>query len=136
MKSSLSLHIQTPKDAFLHEEVAHIQLPTELGVVGILPHHASMVFSLASGVIHIFKVNQSLHHYFINPGVAYVVKNTCFIMTEQSKSLKELDPMVLSEVLEKYHQTLMGLDVDYERRFIEQRIKITQAMLRAVKENL
>lgn len=133
MGSSFTLYIQTPKESFIHEEVTRLQLPGGSGVVGILPRHAPMIFELTSGLIHVVKDHKT-SHYFVNPGIAYVTEGNTLILTEQSKPLNELDPMVLNEELEQSHQTLAGLDVGYEYRFIERKIKILQSMLREAKK--
>ncbi|MBM3610021.1 MAG: ATP synthase F1 subunit epsilon [Alphaproteobacteria bacterium] len=130
----LALHIQTPKETFIHNSVSKIQLPGSIGPVGVLPNHAPMILELISGVIHISKTDSSSQRYFINPGIAYVKKDLCLILTEQSKHLSDLDALVLNAELENYHQTLAGLDVGYEYRLIERQIKIIRTMLKALKE--
>jgi F-type H+-transporting ATPase subunit epsilon len=131
---NLTLHIQTPKETFIHERVSSIQLPGIVGPVGILPEHAPMVLELTSGVIVISKASTKTESYFINPGVAYVKKDLCLILTEQSKPLSDLDALMLDKKLEQYHQTLAGLDMGHEYRLIERQIKITRAMLQALKK--
>lgn len=132
---TITLHIQTPKETFVHQDIAQLQLPGSMGPVGVLPKHAPMVLELISGVIVISK-NTSLHKsYFINPGIAYVRQDLCLILTEQSKALTDLDALMLNKELEQYHQTLAGLDMGQEYRLIERQIKITRAMLNALKNN-
>ena len=128
----LTLNIQTPKETFIHEQVLKLQLPGLIGPAGILPNHAPIILELTSGVIHISK-NGASQSYFITPGIAYVKQDLCLILTEQSTSLSDLDALTLNTELQKYHQTLVGLDVGYEYRLIERQINIIRAMLDALK---
>ena len=127
---TFTLHIQTPGECFVHEHLVFAHLPGFSGVVGVRAHHAPMVIQLASGTLHLSQKNKTAH-YFINPGIAHISKDHCLIITEQSQKLDDLDPRVLKEQLEAYHDDLAGMDLDHEQRFIEREIQITRAMLKA-----
>ena len=130
---TFTLHIQTPKECFVHEGIAHAHLPGASGAMGMRANHAPMVVQLASGVLHVRQKGQT-NHYFINPGMAHISKEKCLILTEKSQKLDDLDPRILQEQLESYHDDLAGMELDYEQRFIEREIRITRAMLHAVND--
>lgn len=131
----LLLKIQMPDESFEHKGLDLITLPTAQGVIGVLPKHASMTIHLASGVAHLFRNGKSFLNYFTSPGIAHISDNTCLIISEQFRPLEDLDPVILNEKLEEYHDDLAGLDLEYEQRFIERQITIIRKMLRAIRKD-
>lgn len=131
--TQLTLHIQTPKEHFIHEELVAIQLPGQSGVVGLYPNYAPMVIHLKSGILHARRDKKS-KHYFINPGIARIFENTCTILTEDSQKLREIDPSLLEEQLNTYHDDLSNLEEDHKRRFIEREIMLARSMIQALSQ--
>lgn len=129
------LRIQTPHEDFAHENLSGVTLPGMEGPIGVRPQHAPMILQLKAGLIHVFKESSDPEHYFINPGIAHVSQDFCLILTEKSQRLSALDPVILKEQLEKYHDDLAGMDLEYEQRMIERQITIIRSMLHALKNH-
>ena len=128
----MKLTLQTPDRSLTHENVDFMTLPGLEGIVGVLPNHAPMIIQLASGVVHLFREDNCFENYFINPGMLHITPTQCTLLTERAQHLDELDPVLLKEKLQAYHDDLAGMDLDWEQRYIERQIRITRNMLRAL----
>jgi F-type H+-transporting ATPase subunit epsilon len=117
------------------DNLSLIVVPSINGKVGILPRHAPLVIKLKSGIVSLYKQSNLWRHYFVWGGLVAVEREGCQIFTETFTLLDELDPMVLAEDLERYHNDLAGVTIEDERRAIGYKIAIAEAMIQALKEH-
>lgn len=125
----------TPFQSESMEGLSMVVIPTAQGKLGLLPRHAPMTVKIKSGVVAIYKADKLWRHYFVWGGLARVGRELCEIFTETFTLLDELDPLVLGEELERYHNDLAGLTIEDERRALSYKIAITEAMIQALKEH-
>ncbi|OFW68900.1 MAG: hypothetical protein A2621_04955 [Alphaproteobacteria bacterium RIFCSPHIGHO2_01_FULL_41_14] len=112
-----------------------VVLPGIEGKIGVLPRHAPLAVKLRSGIVSLHKKGGLWRHYFVWGGLASIDQEGCQIFTETFTLLDELDPLVLAEDLERYHNDLAGVTIEDERRAIDYKIAIAEAMIQAIKEH-
>lgn len=125
----------TPFHSSSLEDLSSVIVPGTEGKVGLLPRHAPMVVKLKSGIVSLYKQEKLWRHYFVWGGLVMIEPKQCQILTETYTLLDELDPMVLAQDLERYHDDLAGVTIEDERRSINYKIAITEAMIKALKEH-
>lgn len=125
----------TPFQAQTIEGLSMVTLPGVDGKIGLLPRHAPMVLKLKSGIVSLYKGKELWRHYFVWGGLVAVEREGCCIFTETFTLLDELDPLVLAEELERYHNDLGGVTIEDERRAISYKIAIAEAMIQALKDH-
>ena len=112
-----------------------VVVPGTDGKIGLLPRHAPIVIKLRTGVVSLYKNDHLWRHYFVWGGLAAVERDGCQIFTETFTLLDELDPLVLAQDLERYHNDLAGVTIEDDRRAIGYKIAIAEAMIQALKEH-
>lgn len=117
------------------KDLSSVILPGIEGKVGLLPRHAPMVLKLKSGIVSLYRQGNLWRHYFVWGGLVTVTGEGCQIFTETFTLLDELDPLVLAEDLERYHNDLAGVTIEDERRAISYKIAIAEAMIKAIKDH-
>ena len=73
MAGTLQVRVITPERVFFEGEATHVQYPGEDGLYGILPRHAPMITTVASGVLEITETDGNKHRFFVADGFAQVV---------------------------------------------------------------
>jgi F-type H+-transporting ATPase subunit epsilon len=135
MMHSYTCIFTTPSQSAPLEGLSSVIVPGTEGKVGLLPRHAPMVIKLKSGIVSLYKQENVWRHYFVWGGLVMVSSKECEIFTESFTLLEELDPLVLAEDLERYHNDLAGVTIEDDRRAISYKIAITEAMLKALKDH-
>lgn len=73
MAGTLQVRVITPERIVFEGEATHVQYPGEDGLYGILPRHAPMITTVASGVLVITETDGNKHRFFVADGFAQVV---------------------------------------------------------------
>jgi len=80
--ATMKCEIITPNGEIFSDDIASITLPGSEGEFGVLPHHASLVTLLSSGVIEIEKEDKSKELVAIDWGHAKVDEGKVTILAE------------------------------------------------------
>lgn len=73
MAATLQVRVITPERVVFDGEATHVQYPGEDGLYGVLPRHAPMITTVASGVLVITEPSGNKHRFFVADGFAQVV---------------------------------------------------------------
>ncbi|HXO20711.1 MAG TPA: ATP synthase F1 subunit epsilon [Thermoanaerobaculia bacterium] len=80
----------TPERAVLEADATFVAFPAHDGEVGILPHRAPLLFRMGIGVLRV-EGAEGTRSFFVDGGFAQMVENRLTILTEQAKSVEEID---------------------------------------------
>ena len=113
---TIKLEIVTPEKKVFSEEVEFVTAPGAEGLLGILPEHAPLITSLATGVI---KVKQDGKELFIasSSGFMEVKNNKITILVDTAEKPEEIDVARAKAAKERAEQrlTLKVDDMDQAR---------------------
>ena len=134
--AELHLKIVTPEKLIFDEEVSQVNVSTEQGQLGILPHHANLMAKLEPGEL-VIKKNGKVDSMAIGDGFLQVADNTLTVMTDLATYAVDIDErtveeakkraeMVLSQTLsnEEYAETLANLEKSLAQLRIKRRHKV------------
>jgi F-type H+-transporting ATPase subunit epsilon len=80
----------TPERAVLETDATFVAFPAHDGEVGILRNHAPLLYKLGVGVLRV-ETPEEKHAFFVDGGFAQMVENRLTLLTEQAKSVNEID---------------------------------------------
>lgn len=103
--SQLHLKIVTPEKLLVDEEVSQVNVSTEQGQLGILPHHANLMAKLEPGEL-VIKNNGKVETLAIGDGFLQVSDNTLTIMTDLAAYEKDIDEKAVEEAKKRAEQAL------------------------------
>ncbi len=101
----LELQIVTIEKKIFDEEVEAVYLPTQMGEIGILPHHVPLVTNLAEGEIKIEK-NKETIYIACTGGFAQINPNKVIILTDAAEHAEEIDIRRAEEAKKKAEETM------------------------------
>lgn len=89
---SLTVELVTPARVLLKEEVDVVSVPTPLGEISVLPHHAPLVTTIASGELRIRRGND-VQSFAVSGGVLAVEHGSkaviLAVMAERAEEISE-----------------------------------------------
>ena len=103
--SQLHLKIVTPEKLLFDEEVSQVNVSTDLGQLGILPNHASLMAKLTPGEL-IIKKGTKTDVLAIGDGFLQVSDNTLTVMTDLASFADDIDEKVVEEAKKRAEQAL------------------------------
>lgn len=92
----LHLKIVTPEKLIFDEEVSQVNVSTEQGEIGILPHHTNLMAKLEPGEL-VIKKGGKVDSMAIGDGFLQVVDNTLTVMTDLATYAVEIDERAVEE---------------------------------------
>jgi len=101
----LHLKIVTPEKLLFDEEVSQVNVSTDLGQLGILPNHASLMAKLTPGEL-IIKKGTKTDVLAIGDGFLQVSDNTLTVMTDLASFADDIDEKVVEEAKKRAEQAL------------------------------
>ena len=84
------MEIVTPERMLFSDEVAFAVFPATEGEIGVLPHHASLISSLAAGNLKM-EVKGKTEHLAISGGMLEVLQNKVSVLAETVEFAAEID---------------------------------------------
>lgn len=87
---TLTLRVITPDKIALDAQVSAVTVPAVDGEIGILPRHAPMIASLATGILR-YTDGGKKHALFVSGGFAEVRGETVRVVTEAGERPDEID---------------------------------------------
>lgn len=127
----LKCSFSSPTSCVSVGELSQILLPGSQGELGVLPHHAPGLFSLKSGLVKLVKNEDLYQAYYVDGKLAIVGSNLCHILCDHFSLLEDLDIQVLEGQITRYHDDLMGLSIEEEKRILEAKIRKTEKLIEA-----
>jgi F-type H+-transporting ATPase subunit epsilon len=103
--SQLHLKIVTPEKLLVDEEVSQVNVSTEQGEIGILPHHANLMAKLEPGELKI-KRNGKEESLAVGDGFLQVTNNVLTVMTDLATYATEIDERAVEEAKKRAEQAL------------------------------
>jgi len=103
----LQLEVVTPEQAVLTAEVDEVDLPGELGQIGVLPGHVPTLTKLGIGEMVVYD-NGSETHYFIVRGFAEILGDRVRVLAQECEGVDEID-------IERAREELAEAEEEVER---------------------
>lgn len=101
----LHLKVVTPEKLLIDEEVNQVNVSTEQGQIGILPHHINLMAKLEPGEL-IIKKGGKVDALAIGDGFIQVANNTLTVMTDLASYAADIDEKEVEEAKERAEQAL------------------------------
>lgn len=105
----------TPERAVLETEATFVAFPAHDGEVGILPGRAPLLFKMGIGELRV-ESPEGNHNYFVDGGFAQMVENRLTLLTEQAKTIQEIDPAAAERALAEARDMPMVSDSEFAAR--------------------
>jgi len=103
--AQLHLKIVTPEKLVFEEEVNQVNVPTEEGQIGILPHHTNLMAKLKPGEL-VIKKSGKQERLAVGDGFLQMADNTLSIMTDLAVSEADIDERAVEEAKKRAEQAL------------------------------
>lgn len=103
--SQLHLKVVTPEKLLVDEEVSQVNVSTEQGQLGILPHHANLMAKLSPGEL-IIKKSGKVELLAIGDGFIQVSQNTLTVMTDLATYAQDIDERAVEDAKKRAEQAL------------------------------
>jgi F-type H+-transporting ATPase subunit epsilon len=105
----------TPERAVLETEATFVAFPAHDGEVGILPGRAPLLFKMGIGELRVESPDGN-HNYFVDGGFAQMVENRLTLLTEQAKTIEEIDPAAAERALAEAREMPMVSETEFAAR--------------------
>lgn len=90
----------TPERAVLETDATFVAFPAHDGEVGILRDRAPLLYKMGIGVLRV-ETPGGNHTFFVDGGFAQMVENRLTLLTEQAKSVTEIDRAAAERALDE-----------------------------------
>lgn len=134
--ADLHLKIVTPEKLIYDDEVSQVNVSTEQGELGILPHHANLMAKLKPGEL-VVKKGGKTDSMAIGDGFLQITDNTLTIMTDLATYADTIDERAVEEAKkraevaltqtlsdEEYAETLANLEKSLAQLRVKRRHKV------------
>ena len=101
----LYLKVVTPEKMLVDEEVSQVNVSTEQGQIGILPHHINLMAKLIPGELVIKKGGKS-DSIAIGDGFIQMANNTLTVMTDLATYAVDIDEKAVEDAKKRAEQAL------------------------------
>lgn len=103
--SELHLKVVTPEKLLIDEQVNQVNVSTEQGQLGILPHHINLMAKLEPGEL-IIKRGGKVDTLAVGDGFIQVANNTLTVMTDLATYAADIDERAVEEAKKRAEQAL------------------------------
>lgn len=103
--AQLHLKVVTPEKLLVDEEVSQVNVSTETGEIGILPHHANLMARLTPGEL-VIKRNGKVDSLAVGDGFLQITDNTLTIMTDLATYATDIDERAVEDAKKRAEQAL------------------------------
>ena len=97
----INLEIVTPEKKVVEREVDSVYVPTEKGIIGIMPNHAPLISALRSGVLS-YNVGNESDKMVVSGGFVEISQNKVSVLADIAESQADFD---LTEAQQEYNET-------------------------------
>ena len=113
----LALEIVTPSRVLVQEQVDELNIPGELGYLGILPGHTALLTNLGQGEL-MYRQGEQRHYLAIFGGYMEVRDDHVTVLADIAERPEEIDRSRAEAARDRAEQRLrdfQGRDIDFER---------------------
>lgn len=128
----MRLEIVTAERILFEGEVDVVVAPGGDGELGVLPHHAAVMTTLAPGELR-YRINGEENHYIVHGGFMDVRGDQVVVLADAAEHVSEIDEARAEEAIARAQERIAtrGEDVDLERslaslRRAQVRLRITR----------
>ena len=124
----LAVEILTPSRILAQEQVDELNVPGELGYLGILPGHTVLLTNLGQGVL-MYRKGEQRHYLALFGGYMEVRDDHVTVLADIAERAEEIDRSRAEAARDRAEQRLRdfhGHDIDFERA----RATLLRAMIR------
>jgi F-type H+-transporting ATPase subunit epsilon len=123
----LRLEFVTPERAIAHDDVDEVEVPGEVGYLGVLPGHAPLLAALKPGEMW-YRKGSERKYAFVAGGFVEVLPDRVAILTQVAERAEEIDVQRAEASKRRAEQRLTRptSDLDFERA----RIALMRALMR------
>jgi F-type H+-transporting ATPase subunit epsilon len=105
----------TPERAVLEAEATFVAFPAHDGEVGILPGRAPLLFKMGIGELRV-ESPEGNRNFFVDGGFAQMVENRLTLLTEQARTIEEIDRAATERALAEARTMPMISDAEFAAR--------------------
>lgn len=87
----LQVKISVPTKQIAELEAEYVQLPSEQGNMGVLPHHAPLRCVLEPGVVNCRLPGGKTVSFFVSTGLATIEDNVVTILADSAERVEDID---------------------------------------------
>ncbi len=131
MADQVQFELVSPERLLTAAAVDMVVIPGSEGDFGVLPRHAPLVSTIRPGVIRTFAGREVKERIFVAGGFAEVTPERCTVLAEEAMPVEQIDRGDVEQQLKNLREDLADAKSENERRVVERRIKIREAMLAA-----
>ena len=113
MADSINLKITTPEHVVFEGQVDEVVLPTEMGEIGILPHHIPMVALLKAGEVRVRQGHKSLS-LAVSGGFIEVQPKQVIVLADTAEHAADIDEERAEEARKRAEEIAKTKRVDAE----------------------
>ena len=134
MADTTLFELVSPEKLVMSKNVSMVVVPGAEGFFGVLPRHASLLSTLAPGVINVYEGDNVTDSLFVVNGFAEVTEERCTVLAEEVIPVDDIDT-------DKYEKQIEALkdeasrsesnSAEKIRKTIEEREQILAAMIKA-----
>jgi F-type H+-transporting ATPase subunit epsilon len=106
MNEKIEINILTPGGEYLKQDVTMAVIPGQMGEIGVLPQHITLVTSLNPGLVHLYDGNKIIKSIFIYGGFAQIYNNKLYVLTNNVQEKSQLNSAIAKERLRKCNDQL------------------------------
>ncbi len=134
MSNLINFELVSPEKKLVSESMYMVEIPGDDGSFGAMAGHCSLVSSLRTGVVSLYKEEGSndVRKIFIAGGFADVTAESCTILAEEAIDVKDLDKGALEKNLSNLNEDLEMSEEEADKATVENRIRIVKAKLTAL----
>lgn len=105
----------TPERAVLDTEATFVAFPAHDGEVGVLHDRAPLLYKMGIGELRM-ETPAGNHRLFVDGGFAQMVENRLTLLTEQAKTVAEIDRAAAERALAEAHAMRITDDASFAAR--------------------
>jgi F-type H+-transporting ATPase subunit epsilon len=108
---SLKLLVVTPEKKVVETEADTVELPGELGYLGILPGHTPLITLLATGVLS-YRHGATEQSFALSSGFAEVAGDVVTVLAERAEAPQEIDAAAAQRDREKAEEEMKTAGIE------------------------
>ena len=134
MADTTLFELVSPEKLVMSKNVSMVVVPGAEGLFGVMPRHASMLSTLAPGVINVYDGDNVTDSLFVVNGFAEVTEERCTVLAEEVIPVDDIDTDKYQnqiEVLKQEASRSENESAEKIRKNIEELEQILAAMIKA-----
>jgi len=126
----LNLVVVTPERQLFASKVDSVRLPTDMGQIGILPHHTELITTISEGEL-IARQKDEVYRFALHGGFAQIMGDEVIVLADSAERVEDIDMERAELALERAVEALQKGDLSAdERERYERRLHRAETRLR------